>query len=318
MKIVSLDALSLGEDVDFSSIESLGTIIRYPLTSYDERLDRVKDADAILVNKVPIDRVLIENAPRLKLVCVSATGVNNIDQKAAEEMGVAVCNVKDYSTESVVQHTFSLFFYLYNHLPYYDAYVKSGAYAKSPLFTHFDRTIFELSDKTWGIIGLGNIGRRVAQVASSFGCNVIYHSTSGKNNNKDYKHVDLEQLLTESDVISIHAPLNPDTKNLITGKELSQMQKHAILINVGRGGIVHEKDLAVALDSHGIEGAALDVLENEPMEPDHPLLNVRRKDRLVMTPHIAWATREARQRVIEETAKNIQAFLNGERRNRIV
>nr|WP_297889231.1 NAD(P)-dependent oxidoreductase [Sulfurihydrogenibium sp.] len=230
---------------------------------------------------------------------------------------MAVTNVAGYSTNSVVQHTFGMLFYLLEHLRYYDEYVKSGGYAKSPIFTHIGKPFWEIYGKTWGIIGLGTIGKKVAQIAESFGCDVIYYSTSGKNTAQKYPHKALDELLSISDIVSIHAPLNEYTKNLITYEKLKLMKKTAILLNLGRGGIVNEEDLAKALDEGLIAAAGLDVLEKEPMNLDNPLLQIKNKDRLLITPHIAWTSIEARQTLVKEIYLNIDAFIHGKQRNRV-
>ncbi len=317
MKIVFLDAKTVGEDIDLSIFKDFGEFIAYPTTKREETIDRVKDADIVITNKVIIDKEVIDNAPNLKLICVAATGYNNIDVEYAKKKGIAITNVAGYSTESVVQHTFALLLYLLEHLRYYDEYVKSGEYAKSEIFTHLDKPFWEINGKTWGIIGLGTIGRRVGEVAESFGAKVIYTSTSGVKRKEKYPEYPLDELLKVSDIVSIHAPLNEKTKNLITYEKIKLMKPTAILLNLGRGGIVNEEDLAKALDEGLIAGAGLDVLEKEPINEDNPLLKIKKKDRLFITPHIAWTSIEARKRLVNEIYENIKAFLNGEVRNRI-
>ncbi len=318
MKIGILDALTLGKDMDLSGFNKFGEVEIYPITKPEERIERVKDKDIVITNKVVIDKEVMDNAPNLKLICVAATGTNNVDLEYAKQKGIAVTNVAGYSTDSVVQHTFAMLFYLLEHLRYYDDYVKSGEYAKSPIFTNLDKPFWEIKDKRWGIIGLGTIGRKVAEVASTFGSEIVYYSTSGVIREEKYPRVSLEELLTTSEIISIHAPLNEKTKNLITYKELSMMQPNAILLNLGRGGIVNEADLAKALDDDLILAAGLDVLEKEPIEPDNPLLKIKEPERLLITPHIAWTSCEARLKLVKEIIKNIEAFLEGKERNRVV
>lgn len=317
MKIAVLDAATLGEDIDVSIFGDFGYLEVYHTTSREQVVGRVKDKHIVITNKVVIDRDVIDNAPDLKLICVAATGYNNIDIEYAKQKGVAVTNVAGYSTDSVVQHTFAMLFYLLENLRYYDDYVKSGEYARSPIFTHLDRPFYEIKGKTWGIIGLGTIGRAVARVAKAFGCNVIYYSTSGQNTDQEFERKDLDILLSASDIVSIHAPLNPKTKNLITYEKLKLMKKEAILLNLGRGGIVNEADLARALDEDLIRAAGLDVLEKEPVESDNPLLKIKNKEKLLITPHIAWTSVEARQKLISEIYQNIKAFLQGKQRNRV-
>ncbi len=317
MKVVILDAKTLGDDIQLGIFEQFGDLEIYPTTDPTNLFERIQDADIIITNKVIIDREAMNTARNLKLICVAATGYNNVDVVYAREKGIAVTNVAGYSTESVVQTTFGMLFYLLMHLRYYDDYVKSGDYAMSDIFTHLGRPFWEIHGKRWGIIGLGNIGRRVAQVAESFGCDVIYYSTSGVEREENYPRYPLDELLKTSDIVSIHAPLNERTKNLITIKELGMMKKNAILLNLGRGGIVNEKDLAIALDSDLIGGAGLDVLEKEPIDPENPLLKIKNKEKLLITPHIAWTSIEARKRLVNEIVENIRAFLNGAIRNRV-
>ncbi|MDQ0150095.1 D-2-hydroxyacid dehydrogenase [Eubacterium multiforme] len=315
-KIVVLDGKTLG-DVDYNLLKEFGELKLYDITSKDEVIERIKDANIILTNKVILNEDNLKNAKNLELICEMATGFNNIDIEYAKERGIAVTNVAGYSTNTVVQHTFATVLNLYDKISYYDNYVKSGEYSKADIFTNLDKPFHDLMGKTWGIVGLGAIGRGVAKVCEAFGVNVVYYSTSGKNNNGDYKRVDLEELLRESDIISIHAPLNDNTKNLINYENLCKMKKEAVVINMGRGPIVVDKDLARAIDEEKISGAALDVFSVEPIKEDNPLLSVKNKDRLILTPHIAWASVEARNRLFTDLLENIRAFNRGERRNRI-
>ena len=315
MKIVFMEANTLGTDVSLEAFSKLGDVTIYPLTEPLENAKRIQDADIIVVNKIPLNEELLKDARNLKLICLTATGTNNVDFDYTNRRGITVANVKGYSTESVVQHTFALFFYVYEKLAYYDEFVKSGEYIKNDVFSHFTVRFHELSGKTWGIIGLGTIGTRVAEVAKAFGCNVIYYSTSGKHDSETYERVSLEELLNRSDVVSIHAPLNNATRELITKRELSLMKKDSILLNLGRGPIIKEEDLAEALLAGTIGGAGLDVLSVEPMLADNPLYAVQDSARLVITPHIGWATTEARQRCADEVFENMKAFLSGEERN---
>ncbi|MDD2828367.1 MAG: D-2-hydroxyacid dehydrogenase [Sulfuricurvum sp.] len=307
MKIVILDALTYG-DTSLAGFDSLGDVTTYQTTSADETVERVRDADVIVTNKVVINDTVMESAPNLKLICVAATGMNNIDHEAAERRGISVKNVAGYSTDAVVQHTFSILFYLMGHSRYYDEYVKSGAWQKEAVFTHIGPSFSELRGKTWGIIGLGEIGRNVAKIASAFGANVCYYSTSGKNENSEYEKTTLSRLIENSDVISIHAPLNPSTENLISHSELLQMKDGALLLNLGRGGIVDEDALSVIIDVKPIF-VGLDVLVKEPMKTPYPLLAIKHPERLYITPHIAWTSREARERLIDATIGNIKTFL---------
>lgn len=309
MHIVLLDAKTLGEDIDLSVLKTFGTLTIYQTTATEETGDRVRDADIIITNKVFIDRRIMDLAPKLKLICIAATGMNNIDHGAAQEKNIAVKNVDGYSTNSVVQHTFALLFQLLEHLRYYENIVTNGQWYEHNIFTNLDRPFFELHGKNWGIIGLGAIGHEVAKVATSFGTNVYYFSTSGIERKEPYERKNLENLLSESEIITIHAPLNEKTYNLLDYDLLSLMKKKSILINVGRGGIVNENDLAKLLDEKEIY-AGLDVLEKEPMEPSNPLTKIKHKERLFITPHIAWSSVESRQKLLEGIVKNIQGFIS--------
>ena len=306
MKIVLLDTLTFG-DTDLGGFDALGEVTAYETTAPEQTQERIANADVIVTNKVVITDDIMAATPSLKLVCIAATGMNNVDLAAADRRGITVKNVAGYSTDSVVQHTFSMLFYLLGHSRYYDDYVKSGAWQRSPVFTHVNRPFPEIKGKTWGIIGLGEIGRGVANVAKAFGAHVRYYSTSGKNANPDFKQVTLSRLLEESDVISIHAPLNAQTKGLIGHSELLIMKDGAVLLNLGRGGIVDERALAAIIDAKPIF-VGLDVLEKEPMTDPHPLTNIKHQERLYITPHIAWASVEARETLIAKVIENIRTF----------
>lgn len=299
MKIVFLDAKSIGEDIDLSGFDALGEVVKYDFTTDEEVPERAADADIIIVNKVNINEKTIGGAEHVKMVCVTATGTNNLDKEYLESRRIIWHNVAGYSTESVTQHTFAIAFYLLEKLRYYDDYVKDEKYIDDTVFTHFANRFFELSGKTWGIIGLGNIGRRVAGIAKSFGCRVIYYSTSGKNHSKEYEEVDFDTLLAESDILSVHAPLDENTQNLMDKDAFEKMKNTAIFLNLGRGPIVVEADLADALEQGRIAAAGLDVLCIEPMSPDNPLRRIKDSDKLLITPHIGWASVEARTRLMQ-------------------
>lgn len=310
MKIVFLDRKTIGEDIDISSFSQFGEVETYDYSTEAEAFERTKDADIIVLNKVPVNEKSIGQAKNLKLVCVTATGTNNLDKEYLDKRGIQWRNVAGYSTEAVAQHTLALTFYLLEHLNYYDNYVKSEKYINDKLFTHFEMHFNEISGKTWGIIGLGAIGRRVAEIAKCLGAKVIYYSTSGKNTNSEYERVDFDTLLAQSDIVSIHAPLDENTLHLIDKKALSKMKKSAILINVGRGPIIVEKDLADALNCGQIAAAGIDVLDVEPMSADNPLKDIKDSNKLIITPHIAWAAVEARQRLMDIIYNQIKEFLN--------
>lgn len=308
MKIVFLDAKTMGKVPNFHLLEKLGDFVFYPTTKPEERMERLKNADVVITNKVIIDREVIDSCPTLKLICVSATGTNNIDMEYASKKGIPVKNVSNYSTESVAQMTVGMILNLANQLNYFDRYVKTGAYTKSEIFTHYGPDIYELKGKRAGIIGLGNIGKRVAHILEFFGMEVVYFSTSGKNNNNDYQRLELEELLITSDVVTIHAPLNEHTKNLLNFARLKLMKPTAIVVNAGRGGIVNEHDLVEAINQEIIAGAGIDVYEREPMAAESPILKVKFPERLVLTPHIAWTSVEARTLLIEKIVSNIKEF----------
>lgn len=310
MSIVILDALTLGNS-SLEGIKKLGKLAVYPTTAKNEVLKRAKDAEIIITNKVVLDAAILAKLKKLKLICVSATGMNNIDLEAAKKLKIEVKNVAGYSTDSVAQHTLMLALNWLGKLNYYDKFCKKGKWAQNNIFCHISdkNELYELNKKSWGIIGLGSIGKKVAQIASAFGASVAYYSTSGKNSDKNFKQEkSLENLLKNSDIISIHAPLNEKTKNLISKKELKLLKPNALLINVGRGGIVNEADLAKALLERDFYFAS-DVLEIEPMVKNHPLLNKKLRKKILLTPHIAWAYKESRARLIAGVEKNIKDFL---------
>ena len=309
MKIVFLDAKTIGDDLDLSGFDRFGEVVKYDYSTPEEAVVRSRDAYVLVVNKVQINEASTGEAEHLKLVCVTATGTNNLDKEYLERRNIAWRNVAGYSTETVAQHTFALLFYLMEKMNYYDQYVKSGKYMNDRLFTHFSNVFYELNGKTWGIIGMGNIGRRVAEIAKVFGCNVIYYSTTGKNQQQDFQRVEWEELLTQSDIISVHAPLTDATLNLMDAEAFAKMKPSAIFINVGRGPIVVEEDLCRALETGEIAAAGLDVLREEPMSKDNPLQRIQDSSKLVITPHIAWASVEARKRLMKIVEKQIEDFL---------
>ena len=299
-------------EVSLAPIEALGDYTGYDNTAPEQVVERAREANIVVVNKVRLMRPEIDALPRLKLICVSATGVNNVDTEYAASKGIPVKNVAGYSTESVTEATFGLVLALLRNVVYYDRYVKDGSYAASGLIFNMQRPVSEIKGKTWGIIGLGTIGRRVASVARAFGARVVYHSTSGTKREEAYPEWPLEKLLAASDIVSIHAPLDARTKGLIGASELKQMRSTAILVNVARGGIVDETALAQALDRGIIAGAGLDVFEQEPVQADNPLLKIKVPDRLILAPHSAWTSLEAREQLVEGVAGNIREFLNRE------
>lgn len=308
MKIVFLDAKTIGEDIDLSGFDELGEVVKYGFSTAEEARERSKDADVLVLNKVQVNEQTIGAAKHLKLVCVTATGTNNLDKEYLAKQGIEWRNVAGYSAESVAQHTFAMLFYLLEKLPYYDNYVKSEKYVNDVSFTHFAKAFHELSGKTYGIIGLGNIGRRVADIAKAFGCHVIYYSTSGRNSQPGYERVSFDELLERSDIVSIHAPLDENTLGLMNQKAFAKMKLSAILLNVGRGPIINEADLAEALNNRTIAAAGLDVLSVEPMQPENPLRGIKDSERLLITPHIAWAGVEARMRLMDIILNQMKEF----------
>ena len=320
MKILILDGATFGEDIDISKFNELGEVIVYAESTKQQVLERLKDVnpDAVIVNKIVMGKEEMYTASNLKIILEAATGYNNIDIECANALNIRVANVAGYSTMSVVQHTFAHLFYLYEKMRYYDDYVKSGDYSNSTIFTNFGNVFNELAGKTWGIVGLGNIGRRVADVAKAFGCKVVYYSASGNTYDTEYEKVELDDLLKNSDIISIHAPLNKYTENLMNYENFKKMKNTAYLINMGRGPIVNEADLAKAINEGESAGAGLDVLTKEPMSADNPLLTIKDSNKLVITPHNAWATYEARVRLLDEIYSNLKSFINGEARNVVI
>lgn len=308
MQIVFLDKKTVGEVANFNLLYKLGTVDVYENTKEEEVVSRAEGKDVIITNKVVVNREMMEALPDLRLICVAATGTNNIDLEFAREKSITVKNVTSYSTESVAQSAFAMLLHQLNRLPYYEAYVKSGAYARGDIFTHHGPAFWELNGKRLGVVGLGNIGRRVARIGEGFGMEVVFYSTTGRNNNINYRRFDLDTLLGTSDVVTIHAPLSETTRDLITYEKLKLMRPCAIIINTGRGGIINEADLARALNENIIAGACLDVLTSEPVKTNNPLMKVVDREKILITPHMAWGSMESRARLIEGVARNIEQF----------
>lgn len=308
MKIVFLDAKTMGNDIDLTLFQQFGMFEAFETTAMVERIDHIGDAKIVLTNKVIIDQEVMDACPNLGLICITATGMNNVDLEYAKQKGIVVKNVAGYSTASVAQTTFMLVLSLLGQCGYYDQYVKSGEWTKSPTYTHIDRHFWEIKGKRWGIIGLGTIGKEVAKIATAFGAQVVYFSTSGANNDTMYEKVSLEAMMRTCDIVTIHAPLNDKTKNLIAREQLNLMKQGAILVNAGRGGIVNEEDLVTVIDAKEIF-VGLDVLSVEPMIEHHPLLHVKHPERLIITPHVAWASVEARAELMRLVGENIKEFI---------
>lgn len=317
MKIVVLERAIVGMDIDTTPFSEFGEVTEYDNTSYEQIGERIRDAEIVIMNKSRLDASVLGRASKLRMICEFATGYDNIDIAYCRAHGIAVANVSGYSTKSVAQHTLALYFYLAEHLRHYDDYVKKGAYSAQPYFACFDEVFHEATALTWGIVGLGNIGRSVAQAVSALGFKVVYYSTTGKHADETYEQVDFERLLSDSDVISIHCPLNERTNHLFDETALRRMKKSAILINVARGGVVDNAALASALMHDEIAAAGLDVVEGEPIALTNPLMQVQDSNKLLITPHMAWGSVEARTRLVSETCLNIKAFINGDSRNRV-
>jgi len=309
MNIVILDASTLGKVKNLQKLEKFGAVTSFGATNSEQIVERSKNAEIVLTNKVVFDKEKLDQLPNLKLICVTATGMNNVDLEYAKEKGITVKNAVGYSTHSVSQVTFSMVLRLLSNLCKYDSYVKSRDYTHSPIFTHLANGFDEINGKKWGIIGMGNIGRNVAKIASAFGADVSYYSTSGIKRDEDYNSISFDELLAESDIISVHAPLNNNTVNLISANELNKMKPNAVLINVARGGIVNEKDLVSALNQNRIAGAGVDVFTNEPIEKKSPYFDVINQEKIVLSPHIAWASTEARRNLIDKVVDNIEEFI---------
>lgn len=308
MKIVILDkkTVTLG-DVSLASIEALGEVISYDLTSQEQVIERISDAEAVLCNKIVFTKEIIESSPNLKYIGLFATGYNNIDLEAAKEKNIVVCNAPAYSTNAVAQHVFALILHFMNQIPAYHNSVCNKAWIHSDTFAYFPYAISELADLTIGILGFGSIGQRTAAIAKAFGMNVIVHTRTVRDG-QEAEFVSLDELFTHSDIVSLHCPLTETTAGLICSKNLAKMKKSAILINTSRGGVVKEQDLADALNQGVIAGAGLDVLTMEPMEENNPLFEAKN---CIITPHVAWAPKQTRERLIEIVTDNLTNFING-------
>ena len=315
MKLVMVERNSVGLDVNVDGYKDFGEVTYYPHTTLEEGAKHIGDAEVVISNKLPLNETTLKDCPNVKLICNTATGFDNIDLDYCNQRGIRVTNVKDYSTAAVAQHTFALLFYVLEKLRGYDDYVKSGEYTKSGKFSYFGYEFTELEGRTWGIVGMGNIGRKVAKIAEAFGCRVIFYSSSGNSTCTEYERVDFDTLLKESDFLSLHCPLTDRTRDLMNKEAFSKMKKEAILINVARGPVVNQEALYEALTEGIIAGAGLDVLTKEPMTEDNPLAKIKDSHKLLITPHMAWGSVEARQRVVDGVYKNIEAYLNGEKRN---
>lgn len=315
MKLAILERNSAGTDIDMSGFEKFGEVVCYPNTVAENTAERVRDADIVVANKAPMNESTLKDAPNVKLICLFATGFDNVDLSYCKSRGIKVANVVNYCTSAVAQHTLLLAMALSEKLAFYDNYVKSGEYGAQDRFSNFDRPFSELAGKTWGIVGMGSIGSTVARMAQAMGCKVIFYSASGKSTCTEYERVELDALLERSDILSLHCPLSDRTRGLINKKAFAKMKKSAILVNVSRGPVVDTQALYEALVEGQIAAAGLDVLEEEPISRDNPLNEIKDSTKLIITPHMSWASTESRKRLVDEVLKNIQAFLDGEERN---
>ena len=314
MKIVVLDAATLGADIDLSPLKACGALTVYQNTSLDEVEARLDGADVAVPNKIKINNETLGANTSLRLVCVTATGFDNIDLSVCRARGIAVSNVVGYSTDSVAQVTLTMALSLYVRLPEYCKQVRDGGYTARGVANSLTPVYHELCGKTWGVVGLGNIGGRVATIARAFGCRVLAYK---KTPVPDYECVDMETLCREADIISVHLPLSEQTRGIIGERELSLMKREAIVVNVARGAVIDEAALARAVAEGRIGGIGIDVYSKEPLPVDHPLYAVKDLPNVCLTPHMAWGAFEARARCVSEVAENIEAFVRGERRNRL-
>lgn len=314
LTVVVLDASTLGDDLDLSPLKALGEVKVYQTSTAEEIAQRIVDADILMQNKAKLTADLLSKAKKLKVICEAATGFDNIDVAYCRDHGIAVTNVPGYSTQCVAQITFTLALSLITHLPQYTQFVQSGEYTASGVANKLSPAFCELYGKTWGIVGYGNIGKQVGRIAQAFGCNVIVHKRTPEGG---VRCVDIDTLCRESDIISLHTPLNDGTRGLIGKAQLDMMKKNAILVNVARGAVTDEEAVADALLSGKLAGFGCDVYSTEPFPAGHPIDRIKDLPNVCLTPHIAWGGYETRVRLLDEMIKNAQAFLSGERRNRV-
>ena len=315
MKISVLDIATLGDDLDFASIHNLGEVEIYDLTMQEDVVERIKDSEVVILNKVKLNKENLPYAKKLKLICITATGFDNVDIEYCREHNIAVCNVAGYSTDSVVQLTVAMVFSLATNLNAFDSYVKSGRYTQSKIFNCVKPVFNEISGMTWGVVGLGSIGQKVAGIAKAMGCRVLAHKRVPV---EDFECVDIDTLCKQSDIITVHTPLNDGTYHLINEERLSKMKPNAILINVARGAVFDEEAVSKAILNNKIGALGIDVYSVEPMQEDSPYQKILDRDNVIFTPHMAWGAIDARQRCIDEISENIKSFIDGGNRSRIV
>lgn len=314
MNITVLDSFTLGSDIDLHGLSELGDTKVYASTSCDEISERIADSEIVILNKVKIGKKELESADKLKLICITATGFDNVDIDECRKKNIAVCNVKGYSTDSVAQTTLALALALVMHIPFYDRFVKTGEYTGSGIQNRLEPVFYELRGKTWGIVGYGDIGKQVAKAAEAMGCKIIAFSRTHKDG---VENADIDTLCKKADIISVHLPLTDSTKHIIGRKQLDLMKSSAFLINTARGAVIDEKAVADAIRKKKIAGFATDVYSVEPMTADNPISEIVSCDNVVLTPHLAWGAYEARVRCVDEVIENINAFVNGTKRNRV-
>lgn len=313
MKIVLLDYGTLGPEIDLSPLHAAGELTAYEMTAQEQIPARICDADVVVTNKLKLNRQSLYGAQQLKLICVTATGYDNIDLSYCTEQNIGVCNVPGYSTDSVAQLTVAMVLALSTHLFTYRDHVHSGAYSRSGSPNILTPVWHELAGKTWGIVGCGNIGRKVAAVAAALGCRVLVYRRSP---DPDYENADLDTLLQQSDVVSVHLPLNGETRGILSRGKIALMKKNAILVNVARGAVADEAALADAIGAGQLGGLGVDVFSSEPLPADHPYSRIMDRPNVILTPHCAWGAQEARNRCVRIVAENICAFAAGQRKNR--
>ena len=313
MRITVLDAATFGDDIDLSLFAQLGELRIINMTTRHEIATNCVGADVIILNKIKINRTTLPRDTSVKLICVAATGVDNIDLDFCRELGIAVCNVKGYSTDSVAQVTVAMALSLVCHLPAYHRFVSSGEYSATKFPNHLEPYYHEIEGMTWGIVGYGNIAKRVARVADALGCHVAVYSRTPA---PDRENLDIDELCRRSDILSIHVPLNDGTRNLISRERIAMMKPSAIVVNVARGAVTDEQALADAIAEGRIGGLGVDVFSAEPMAADHPFAAVMDRENVCLTPHMAWGAHEARARCMQEIADNIRSFMAGGTRNR--